>query len=467
MKVNHGPFRRKGVEEYVKRMNQPRDKTIYDSTVVAMLKKAGYEVPEDPASIYEPEQLWTQLDRYCLPEVFEEDEFIISAIKRAYRVFGFRETGLHQKLIPLQTESQVYDAVKLDKHAGAYFTDKLSAWNRAWTRREDVVYGRKKPNPCLAGVRTQRGNKTRLVWMYPLEMTMLEAKFARPLIEVFKEIRTPMPYALRRHEVGARLYFSLQGRNKVALDFSKFDSSVPTKLIKVAFRILRTWFEDFEEFDEISWKKIQNYFINTPIVMIDGNLYTGKRHGVPSGSYFTQMIDSIVNYIIITAAMLKFDLKPHEKRIHVLGDDSVFATNMDVNLRKLQQYFLTKGFNLNIEKSDVVQKDEPIHFIGFDWYKCVPYRDESKALKSMTQPEKWRKRENETAKEQLRAFRLITETTTLGANLYEVLKRVRSGSPRDHLYSTSSENGMTGYMEFVLSEHGKPYWRNVATGLWI
>ena len=464
--LDHGPFRRKGVEEYIKRMTQPREKAIYDSTVTHMLTKAGYTIPEDPASIYQPDQLWTQLEKYCEKQEYVEDEFIESAIRRAYRAFGYRE-GLTQKLVPLQSETEIYNAVKLEKHAGVYFEKKLNAWNRAWTRREDVVYKTKKPNPCLAGVRTQRGNKTRLVWMYPLEMTMLEAKFARPLIEIYKDIRTPMPYALRRHEIGARLEFSLQGRNKVALDFSKFDSSVPRELIRTAFRILATWFHEFEDFDKESWRIVQNYFINTPIVMIDGHLYTGKNHGVPSGSYFTQLIDSIVNYIIITAAMLKFDMKPHEKRVHVLGDDSVFATDVDVNMNELKTYFATKGFKLNVDKSDVVGATEPLHFIGFDWIKGVPHRETEKALLSLTQPENWRKRDDVFRLEQQRAFRLILEMCTLGVNLYEVLKSVVPARPREYLFLSPEDKGMTNYMRFVLEEHGKPYWRNIATGIWI
>lgn len=464
--VNHGPFRRKGVDEYVNRMSKSRENAVYDSTVTSMLDRAGYSIPEDPASIYHPEQLWEQLERYCVKESYVEDQYIDSAINRAFRAFGYRST-YSSKLIPLQTETQTLNAIKLDKHAGVYFENKAEAWNRAWTRREDVISKRKKPNPCLAGVRTQRGDKTRLVWMYPLEMTMLEAKFARPLIEVFKEIRSPMPYALRRHEIGARLQYTLQSRNKVALDFSKFDSSVPRKLIYTAFRILRTWFHDFEDFDDEAWKLIQNYFIYTPIVMIDGNLYKGKNHGVPSGSYFTQLIDSIVNYIIITAAMLKYDMHPHEKRVHVLGDDSVFSTNTDVNLNVLKTYFSTKGFKLNIEKSDVVSRDQPIHFIGFNWDKGAPFREFDKALLSMSQPEKWRAREREFRKEQQRAFRLILEMSTLGVNLYEVLKKVVPAQPRNHLFLTPEDRGLTDYMKFTLDEHGKPYWRNVATGLWI
>lgn len=462
--INHGPFRRSGVDEYVKRMSKPQTKAVYDSTVTNMLEKAGYLIPEDPASIYEPKQLWEQLDRYVEDDVFIEDEFIDSAIKRAFRAFGYRE-GM-EKLSTLKTESEHYEAIKLEKHAGVYFSDKLAAWPRAWTRREDVLEKRKKPNPCLAGVRTQRGNKTRLVWMYPLEMTMLEAAFATPLISTYKNIRTPMPYSKRRFELGARLEYTLTERNKVALDFSKFDSSVSSSLIRASFRILATWF-DFTKDEHLAWKNIVNYFINTPIVMIDGNLYTGKRKGVPSGSFFTQLIDSIANYIIITAAMSKFNYKPHEKKIHVLGDDSVFSTNMDVSLSDLKTYFLTKGFKLNVDKSEVKPSSDTIHFLGFDWKKGVAYRDVDKAILSMSQPEKWRSRAKTRMDERARSYRLIVEMSTLGANLYEVAKNVVDIKDDFMIHFKPEGKSTSSYQWFQQEYNPSKVDRNIATGLWI
>lgn len=464
-RIDRGPFRRKGVESYSSRMSKTRDQAIYDSTVTAMLVKAGFEVPEDPASLYEPEQLWDQLERYCSPDVVKkEDEFLSSAIRKAYRAFGFRES--YGKLRILEGESEILEAIKLEKSAGIYMTDKASAWPRGWTRSFDVISGLKKPNPCLAGVRTQRGNKTRLVWMYPLEMTILESKFARPLIECFKNVRSPMPYSLRRYQLGARLSYTMVERNNVSLDFSKFDSSVPSWLIKIAFKILKTWF-DFNEDTEKVYDKIQHYFINTPIVMIDGHLYHGKNHGVPSGSYFTQLVDSIVNYIIITAAMQRFDLHHHEGRVHVLGDDSVFSTNVSVNLKELQAYFKTFGFHLNVTKSEITSRKEPFHFIGFDWTHGVPSRNLDKSLLSMSQPEKWRPRGKDKKAELARGLRLVLEMTTLGVNLYEVIKKIQPSQPRNHLFLEPENHGLTDYMRYHLEESPTTSWRNIASGMWI
>lgn len=464
MLKNHGPFRREGVDKYISQMSKVREKPIYDSTVTELLQKAGFDIPEEPASIYRPEQLWMQLERYSNIGPFNEDEFISKAIKVAFSAFGKKDD--HEFLEPLQSETQFIKAIKLEKHAGVYFQKKADAWPRAWTRSSDVVSGLKRPNPCLAGARTQRGNKTRLVWMYPLEMTILEATFAFPLIQKFKDIRTPIPYAKKKYEVGARLDFSLRARNKVALDFSKFDSSIHQDLIKIAFRILRTWFIKNSEMDVV-WQKIINYFIFTPIVMVDGNLYTGKSGGVPSGSFFTQLVDSICNFIIIYAAMLKFRMHPDVSAIHILGDDSVFSTNADVNLSELQRYFEKLGFTLNVQKSEVKRRDESIHFIGFEWLKGIPYRDVSKVISSLSQPEKWRTKNRIREKEFSRAYRLIVEMSTLGANLYEISQKVTTFRPYELNYFVPEGRSVSGYVQYQREYHPVNIEHDISVGLWI
>lgn len=48
---------------------------------------------------------------------------------------------------------------------------------------------------------------------------------------------------------------------------------------------------------QLLWDIIVDYIIHTPIRFADGERHV-KHSGVASGSYFTQLIDSIVNYIV-------------------------------------------------------------------------------------------------------------------------------------------------------------------------
>lgn len=460
---HHGPFRRKNVKSYLDFLSRKRLGAIYDSTVSSILEKSGYVIPHDPASVYDPDQLWEQLERYAdTPQKLERTQSFQSGVARAFRAFGLRGEA---KLKPLLSESLLKEAIKMEKSAGIYQSTKFEAWDEAYAKSKDIIQDRAAPNPCLVGVRTQRNNKTRLVWMYPLDMTILEATFARPLIDKFKEITSPMPYAKYRVEIGARMAYSLTARNKVGLDFSKFDSSPSAELINVAFSILQTWF-DFDAETMKIWESVKHYFINTPIVMLDGNLYKVKHHGIPSGSYFTQLVDSIINYILVTAAMTEFNLHPHESNIFVLGDDSVFSTNEDVNLNELKFFFKRFGFNLNVDKSLV--SNDKVHFIGFDWNRGCTEKPLDKAISIMTQPEKWRKRASDRSEETLRSLNLISEVSSLGINLYDVYYQVFKARPLNINFISLGNSKTSGYLDFIKDEYDVPnVWRNAASAVFI
>jgi hypothetical protein len=154
------------------------------------------------------------------------------------------------------------------------------------------------------------------------------------------------------------------------MDYSKFDSSISSYLIRQAFSILATWF-DPHDLEKYGWDKIINYFIYTPIVMPDGNLYRGKKHGVPSGSYFTQLIDSIVNTILIGAISHKFKLGIGWTKFLILGDDVIINfKNAKELMPEISKFLNEFGITLNTEK----QKFAP-HFLGAYWYHGKPFRD--------------------------------------------------------------------------------------------
>lgn len=417
MYKDHGYYRCTGMKEYVSRYSRNREKPVWDSTVTSLLKRVGYNVEENPASIYDPSLTFSLLDNFTKRRNFVKDSFICVGINAAYRAFARK--GSYIK--PITDLKKLQKALKLAKSAGIYFKSKREAWSEALEHSTKVYQGTAVPKPCVAFARTQRGGKTRLIWGYPLDMSLLEAKYAKPLIETFKKKRTPIAYGMYRYELGARLDFNMNLRNVVSLDYSKFDSTVPTELILVAFNILWTWF------DNVSLREveiIENYFINTPIVMPDGHLYSGKNHGIPSGSLFTNLIGSIVNYILLVAVIEKFQLQFYYYKILVLGDDSIFCTNKDVNIHAIAKYISSFGMKINVKKSVVRRPDQPYHFLGFEWEKGIPRREVNSILESMTQPERWRTKGKSRHAEFIRALRLIYVMSSLGIEGYEIIKRV-------------------------------------------
>lgn len=469
--LNKGPFRRKGVDNYVKWINGlPQDRVIVDVPMLHAIEKMGYHVEESPASLFDISQMWDALSLYTegpnlTPKQLLQNPDYRRAHNIAYSVFAKKDTDVY--LQPLKHELEFFEAIENTSSAGIpYFQKKLTAFPIAWSRYLDILSGKKGPNPCLAQFRTQRNNKTRLVWAYPMDMTLAEAKFARPLMERFKVGRFPVPWGKFRYEIGARLFSTLNRKYNVALDYSKFDSSISTGMILLAFGILKTWFKE-EDLD--SWDEVVRYFISTPIVMTDGNLYVGKRKGVPSGSYFTNIIDSIVNFTLIMYLSNKNSLNIDKDRVHIMGDDSVFTINSNIDLNLFSNQLNELGIRLNVGKSQVTPSDQPVHFIGFNWLYGRHTKPLVEILTSAVYPERFRKFENR----ETHVNELLYAMTMLNPHFrFDVSRYLGFAQYNDMLRKgtrlSDKRQTMSGYLDYArkyVFSKDKTVWPNVITGV--
>nr|QQM16309.1 putative replicase [Retsystermes virus] len=383
-----GPFRRKTLKRYVSQMSAANPNVVFDDHVAEIIEQQGFTWEEDPRSIYDPQQLYSALERYATEwDDFEcMDEHLRFGFVKAFKIFAKPRASDYLKV--LSERQVVTSALKLSKSAGLpLMSDKASSLVYSFDREEQIRLGLKQPNPCIAYKRTQQGNKTRLVWGYPLEMTIMESRFARPLIDRFLKMRTPMAFGLRKVDLGAYIhrYVVDTPGTIVALDYSKYDSTLSRTMIKQAFRILSTWFSE-EEQEQWQFSRCVSYFLYTPIVMPDGHLYHGKNHGVPSGSYFTQLVDSIVNVALCYALSSALKFSFNAKSLLVLGDDVILNVKGDVDLESWANYLSTFGLQLNLTKTRV---GEP-HFLGAFWYKGKPDVPVEELAKKSVFPENYR-----------------------------------------------------------------------------
>jgi len=365
-----GPFRRKSLKRYISQMSAVNPKAVFDDHVAQILEQQGFQWEEDPRSIYDPAQLYSALERYATEWDDYEcmDEHLRRGFERAYQIFS-KPKDL-EALHVLKDDEVVSSALKLDKSSGLpLMLSKAESLTYSFDRESQIRLERKAPNPCVAYKRTQRGNKTRLVWGYPLEMIIMEARFARPFIDEMLKRRTPMAFGMTKCELGAYIHrYIVESPGRiVAMDYSKYDTTLSRTMIRAAFRIIATWFRS-EDLKQFGWDKLTHYFIYTPIVMPDGHLYKGKCHGVPSGSYFTQVVDSICNVALCYALASRFDLRINRRSLFVLGDDVLMSVVGDVDLNAWAEYLSKFGMKMNVDKTLI---DEP-HFLGAFWNKGKP-----------------------------------------------------------------------------------------------
>ena len=128
----------------------------------------------------------------------------------------------------------------------------------------------------------------------------------------------------------------------LSIDFSSFDASVSPSLSTSAF----TWIGQMFQTGAISgFEDVVERFINIPIHTPDGD-YTGP-HGVPSGSTFTNTVDSAVQWLIAEGAIQNLS-----NRCQIQGDDGVYVLPRN-EIDVLLGGFRDAGLKVNEDKTEV------------------------------------------------------------------------------------------------------------------
>lgn len=305
---------------------------------------------------------------------------------------GSKSPGLPYKNQGFKTKAEVYD----DAQCRAELID---LWN---------IVGRGKrvhfPDVCLfarAQIAKAPKQKIRATWGYPFQMYMEEARFFYPVQDYIKSHKHnfPIAYGLEMANGGMSAISDLLSRNPnskyVVSDWSKFDKTVPPWLIRDAFFIV----ERMIDFDSIGahyhnrnrFKKIVDYFVETPIRTCKGERFV-VTGGVPSGSCFTNIIDSIIN-CIVTRFLLYCTTGAFPVGEIFLGDDGVFVVNGHVCLEDIASLALKYfGMILNVAKSYVTTNPLNVHFLGYFNHHGYPFKNQDFLIASFIFPEHKRTR---------------------------------------------------------------------------
>lgn len=234
--------------------------------------------------------------------------------------------------------------------------------------------------------------KTRLVSAVDIWTIIAELMWAKP----FQWHMAHLPwYAAGKqpHDIRSNIW-TARNRHKfwVSLDYSKFDQSLVSWLIRDAFEIIWNCFEECENWRWL-WDIIVNDFINKAFIGPEGKLFYAEN-GVPSGSMFTQIIDSICNLIMVHTYLYSLDRK---KKIdedfvcRICGDDNLIFLNFELDFEDLEGYFKRNfGVECNASKCDRGSRDDDPTFLSRTWRVQGEWRQPKELIAKMLYPERFR-----------------------------------------------------------------------------
>lgn len=417
----HGAGLQKRKVQYTRQLTTDRDRPGFDDKVADYLK----EVLIDPdmyiaelqyldsigwkQSKYEWAQIDKQLSRF---KSHERPSFVWNDNFGKAKADMMREVSNWRLKTYKYTGIQSYiDALpKKDSHAGFSYLEtgkkeKVEYVEELHLTLSDIISVAKRKgtfgSDMLIGARTQTSApytdegerkyeykpKTRMVSMVDVFVIFAEIIFA-------KRLQTKMgtvPWYAGGKDDGQILNIINQWRRFyrywLSIDYSNYDASIPSWLIRESFDIVRLAYDDVE-WDEDLFKIIREDFIKKVYYIADSDRRTSKK-GVPSGSMFTQIIDTIANMLMVKTYLYSIGCDDH--KMIIMGDDNLIFTQVRINREDLSSY-LERNFGIEChpDKCDDGDMSLDPKFLSKTWRLDGVWRHPKILLAKMTYPERYR-----------------------------------------------------------------------------
>lgn len=246
--------------------------------------------------------------------------------------------------------------------------------------------------PDVAFTRTQLAKlpsiKVRNVFGEAFHYILIEGLSASALLQAFKRVDSFYLTGKDPTEYVPYYLTSLDQQDGwfIVLDWSKFDATVQLWEIDLAFDCLETVLSFPDDLSKDAFEVSKLLFKHRKLAAPDGVLWL-RHSGIPSGSYFTNLVGSIINYARILFLCDKLNYRVISCRVQ--GDDSVVKVEAPdkPNLYGLSSTIEQFGWVLNPAKCLITNKSEDITFLGRGQLQLFNIRERLKVLRLMCFPE--------------------------------------------------------------------------------
>lgn len=190
----------------------------------------------------------------------------------------------------------------------------------------DASSGKWKDYPAILGSRGQR-KADRFIFMFPFSTNLIEQTFVNTVLDAIRSNSVPSFSAWEGFDK-VSLTITEQGvsstKTKCSTDYSKMDKHFGPDHFDFVYRVLAPVFQPSVR-EQL--RESLTHCSEIPVLVSTDKLYTGT-HGMPSGSGWTNLAESIVSLAIM------FTVEDHynEEAIkQVLGDDGIMLWSTKIN----------------------------------------------------------------------------------------------------------------------------------------
>lgn len=172
----------------------------------------------------------------------------------------------------------------------------------------------------------------------------------------------------------------------IALDWKSFDATVQLWEIEHAFDCIEQLLNFPTQLSHRAYQLTKELFMMRKLASPDGKLYI-RTGGIPSGSYYTNLIGSVINYARIRFICCK--LGYNIESVRVQGDDSVIKIRNESrpDIWQIAEVGNSFGWQLNAPKCVITHRSSEVTFLGRSQHLLYNTRERLKVLRLMCFPE--------------------------------------------------------------------------------